>query len=120
MLWKEGGDEEGRRGERGQRQLFRDGRNDATLARRGETVQREAPTRQRMENTLQWSPGLDERTEARCPGRGGVITESRGVHCGKAGSVDIGAGGRAALAVKTEGVPSIHCAVIAVESTVTS
>lgn len=83
-------------------------------------MQRDAPTRQRMENTLQQSPELHERAEARCPGRGGVTTESRGVDHGKAGSVDTGAGGRAALVVKTKGVPSACCAVIAVRSTVTS
>lgn len=47
----------------------------------------------------------DKRVGARCPGRGCVVAESRGILCGKAGSVDTSAGGSAALAGRTKGVP---------------
>ena len=51
----------------------------------------------------------DKKMGARCPGRGCVIAESRGICCGKAGSVDTSADGSAALAGKTKGVTSILC-----------
>lgn len=102
---RKGGDEEGKRGEWGQTQLFKDGRNDGMWHAEGRPMEREASTRPRMENMLEQSAGVDKRGGSRCLGRGWVVAESGGIHCGKAGRVDAGAGGRAAVVVKAKGVP---------------